>query len=45
LQTSFDHEVDAMALVAGLPGHARALAAAKKPKRKTSQEHKYRSAE
>lgn len=45
LQTSFDHEVDAMALAAGLPGHARALAAATKPRRKTSQEQDNRSAE
>ncbi|OWU85865.1 enoyl-CoA hydratase [Oceanicola sp. 22II-s10i] len=30
MQASFDHEVDAMALAAGLPGHAAALAAATK---------------
>lgn len=33
MQASFDHEVDAMALAAGLPGHAAALATATKPKR------------
>lgn len=45
MQASFDHEVDGMALAAGLPGHKEALAAAMKPRREASQEKKNRSAE